>query len=311
MSEGWVLRPGDELWPKGLDELDRPPELIYGMGCAEALRERSISIIGARRATPYGLAAARLGGRVAAESGIVVVSGGAMGCDSAAGRAALDAGGTSIVVAGCGADLVYPSSSADVFDRSRSKGAVISLEPWGTPPRRYAFPKRNRVIAALSQSILICEAGVRSGTFSTALAASELGRDLYVVPGSIFSAESAGANQLIADGAYVIASELDLEQRISLDYGVLRMLREGSERPEGRILSSLIAEPMRADDLARHLSERVVNVLRSLSDYECRGVVVRLPDGRYSLSEAAYLAHGRMVEKHADELGPLAVTGGE
>lgn len=301
-GERWELRRGEEGWPPSLESLEQPPDVIYGMGDRATLTNSCLSVIGARRATPYGLAAARLAGRVAAESGITLVSGGALGCDAASARAALDAGGTTIVVSGTGADKVYPRSSEDVFARARTHGAVISLEPWGAPPKRYTFPRRNPIIAALSQSTVICEAGRHSGTFSTAMAAAQMGRDLYVIPGSIFSPESMGANQLIADGAYIIPSEMDLEQRISLDYGVLRMVREGVPRTEGRIVSALISEPTRADDLARFLGESVVGILGALADYESKGMVRRLPDGRFSLTESAYLAHDRMVRRHGDEL---------
>ncbi len=301
-KNSWDLRRGAEGWPSSLEDLEKPPSVIHGIGSPKVLSEKCISIIGARKATPYGLAVARLAGRVAAECGIVVVSGGAMGCDSAAARGALDAGGSTVVVTGTGADMVYPESSADVFARARQQGAVIALEPWGQTARRFAFPKRNQIIAALSQSVVICEAGLRSGTFSTAMAAEQLGRDLYAVPGSIFSPESMGANQLISEGAYVIASELDLEQRISLDYGILRMIREGRPAPEGRILSALISEPVRPDDLARYLEGDILDVLKALADYESRGVVTRLADGRYSLTKEAYLAHEQMMERHGDEI---------
>ena len=298
MGDRWVLTKGDGAWPQALDDLEDPPEWVFGIGSRDVLHESCISIIGARRASPYGLSVARLAGRGAAECGIVVVTGGAMGCDVTAARAALDAGGKTIVVTGTGADVTYPRSSEDVFARAVTQGAVVSLENWGQTPRRYAFPKRNRIIAALSQSILICEAGLRSGTFSTALAAGQMGRDLYAVPGSIFSPESMGANQLIAEGAHIIASEIDLEQRISLDFGMLRMVGEGVPRQEGRILSALMSEPTRPDDLARYLAEPVTSILVALSDYEGAGMVKRLPDGRYSLSESAYLARDRMVGHH-------------
>ena len=137
-----------------------------------------------------------------------------------------------------------------------------------------------------------------------------MGRDLYVIPGSIFSPESMGANQLIADGAYIIPSEMDLEQRIALDYGVLRMAREGVPRTEGRIVSALVSEPTRADDLARYLGESVIGILGALSDYESKGMVRRLPDGRFSLTESAYLAHDRMVRRHGDELAQADGRGG-
>lgn len=295
MEERVILRRGGEGYPPRLLDLPEPPERLYVRGDPNALLQESVSVIGARKATPYGIAASRLAGRVAAECDLTLVSGGAMGCDSAAARGALDAGGRTVVVSGCGANRVYPRSSEDVFERAVAQGgAVVSLEGWDNPPRRYSFPKRNPVIAALSRAVFIAEAGERSGTLGTALAAEQVGRDLYVVPGSIFSPTSQGANQLIADGAYVITSERDLEARISLDYDVVRASAgDGDGRPMGRVLSALLGEPMRADDLARHLDAPVLDVIRCVSDYEARGVVERMPDGRFSLSAEAYLARER------------------
>ncbi len=292
----WVLGRKDEGYPPSLELLEDPPEELRGIGDPSALGAPCISIIGARRATPYGIAVAEIAGRVAAECGLTVVSGGAMGCDCAALRAAARSGGRCVIVSGCGADRVYPASSSDMFERAAAgEGAVISLEPWGQGPRRWAFPKRNRIIAALSRCVLIAEAGVKSGTMSTADAAVEMGRTLYAVPGSIFSPQSAGANTLIANGAAIISSEVDLEVRISYDYGCLRFVGAQGPTPSGRILSALTANPMRPDDLARALGEDVVHVLNALSDYELQGLVVRLRDGRFSPSAPAFEGQGTIA----------------
>ena len=180
MEEKWELRRDDELFPKSLlGEATRQIQVIYGIGDPKALETDTVSVIGARRATPYGLAISEMCGRVAAESEVCVVSGGAMGCDHAASRAALDAGGRTIIVAGCGADVVYPPSSEDIFREAvETGGAVISLDRWGMSPRRHSFPRRNVVIAALSPVLIVVEAGERSGTMSTANAALELDRTI-------------------------------------------------------------------------------------------------------------------------------------
>lgn len=285
-----MVHRGDELYPSMLEDLDDPPETLYVVGDAGAMSTRCLSVIGARRATPYGLVVAEMAGRVAAECGVTVVSGGALGCDTAAQRAALDAGGTVVVVSGTGADVPYPESSRDVFERAAKVGCVVSIAPWGSPPRPFAFPRRNKVIAALSEGLMVTEAGERTGTSSTADCAVELGRNIYAVPGSIFSPESVGSNRLIANGAAIIASEEDLEMRLSLDYGVMRLLVPGEPRRHGRVLTALIASPMRPDDLANRLGETSLDMLRTLADYEMRGVVVRLPDGRYAPTREAYLA---------------------
>ena len=288
-----IVRFGDECYPELVAELEDPPDL-YVAGNPEVLTGSTISIIGARIATPYGLAVAELAARVSAESSLVVVSGGARGCDHAASRAALDSGGSTIIVSGVGADLIYPPESADVFIEAREGGgAVISLEPWGTEVRRYQFPKRNRIIAALSRATFVAEAGLRSGTTSTAEAACALGRTLYAVPGSIFSPTSSGTNKLIADGATIICDERDLEQAIASDYGFVRGIVHREGLPRGEVLSALFASPSRAPELAERLNQDVLTLINTLAEYEVLGLVTKLPDGRYAASRDAYLSHNR------------------
>lgn len=289
---GWVVGRGDSLYPTSLEDLPSPPETLFGMGSPEALLGPCVSVVGARRATPYGLAVADMAGRVAAECGLTVVSGGAMGCDHAAASGALAAGGHTVVVSGCGADVVYPRSSRDVFEAAVSDGgAVVSAEPWGQGPRRWAFPKRNTLIAALSRVLLVTEAGARSGTMSTATAATELDRIVYAVPGSIFSPNSSGTNQLISEGARMLPDEHALAVSIALDYGLARVGPQGSRGRLGPVMSALVASPSRPDELAARLNEGVLTVMRTLAEYEARGIVERLPDGRYSPTRAFLMGH--------------------
>lgn len=286
----WELRKGDDLFPKQLqEEPGVNVEILYGIGDPKVLSEPSVAVIGSRRATPYGIAVAEMAGRVAGECGIVVVSGGAMGCDCAASRAAIGAGGKTVIVAGTGADRIYPSTSEQVFrDAVASGGAIVSIEPWGTPPAPFTFPKRNVIIAALCKTLLVTEAGERSGTMSTADAALELGRTIYAVPGSIFSPTSQGTNRLVLEGALPICNEVDLEQRLSMDFGVLRVVAEGAGIQMGEVVSALLAEPMRPEALAPRLGRTTLEILRILTDYETRGIVEHLVDGRYSLTSRAY-----------------------
>ena len=291
----WEVSPDDEAFPDSLRQMEEPPNVLYGIGDISVLSTMCLAVIGTRKATPYGLTVAEMAGRIAAESDITLVSGGAMGCDAAAHRGALDAGGRTIVVSGMGADGVYPPSSTDIFTRApREGGAVIALAPWGSPVQKFAFLQRNTIIAALSTAVLVSEAGQRSGTTSTAMAATELGREVYAAPGSIFSPESLGANSLIRDGAHIVASESDLEMLISRDFGVLRLLHEEVATPRGRVMSALIASPMRADDLANRLGYEPLDLLRILADYEVNGAVVRLPDGRYAPTRDTLVGHARM-----------------
>lgn len=280
---GWEVRKGEAGYPDSLLDLARPPEVLYGRGDPSSLAGPCLSIVGSRRATPYGEAIAEMAARVAADAGVTVVSGGAMGCDRAAGIAALRAGGRTVVVSGCGADVVYPSTSRDVYEGAvASGGAVVSVERWGTGPRRWAFPKRNALIAALSKVLVVTEAGVRSGTLSTAEEATELGRTVYAIPGSVFSPGSAGTNRLIADGARVIPDEQSLSVALSLDYGAAALVGPDARSAPGPVMSALLATPLRPDELAARMGESVLTVLKTLTDFEARGHVERLPDGRYA-----------------------------
>lgn len=289
-KERWELRVEDERYPELLRDIADIAPVIRGIGDPEVLNLPCFSIVGARRATPYGLAIARMAAKAAVECGVCVVSGGAMGCDRAAGEAALEAGGKTVIVAGCGADIVYPRSSARLFEETVEKGgAIVSIEPWGSTPRRYAFPKRNNVIAALSQSMLVTEAGIPSGTFSTATAAGNLGRHVYAAPGSIFSPNSAGSNQLIEMGALIIVDELSLKMRISMDYGVLRLDAQNPVSDPRPMIRALKASPMRLEALAASMGQDTLTALRNLANYEALGLVKQLPDGRYAPTESAFL----------------------
>lgn len=303
-NNSFELHQGDEAWPDALDGLGDVSKL-YGVGDLSILTQPSLAVIGARRATPYGLSVSEMLGRVAAECGIPLLSGGAMGCDCAALTSALSAGGQIIIVSGCGADMIYPHSSEAIFRKATSgAGVVVSLEHWGAPPRRYAFPKRNRVIAALCQVLVVAEAGIPSGTFSTASAAADLGKELYAIPGPIFSPSSRGTNQLIEQGASIISDEMALEVKLSLDFGVTRLATRDELPDRGRVLSALVACPTRPDELATRLGIDVLTIVKTLSDYEMHDLVKRLPDGRYSPTNKVYLPEhiqkASMVRRESD-----------
>lgn len=296
-ADGIELTLGSSDYPPYVQELSDPPEVLYVRGDPAVLNALSFSIIGSRRATPYGIALAEMSARIAAQSGIAVVSGGAIGCDQAAGRAALDEGGRHIVVLGTGADVVYPRSAGMLIERClESGGAVVSLEPWGFAPRPWAFPKRNRVIAALSQALFVAEAGMPSGTFSTAETAFELGREVLAAPGSILSPQSRGSNDLIANGACCIADADALETAISRIYGLLRFDRPSAPGlPEldgraARAIDALVASPMRAEELAGALRMNGLACMHLLGSLEVQGLIERLPDGRWSPSKTALIA---------------------
>lgn len=218
-----------------------------------------------------------------AEAGYTVISGAALGCDSAALDAAVQRNGRTVAVLGCGADVVYPRAAAGLLrDISRS-GAVVSELPWGSPPTRWAFPRRNRLIAALSRAVLVLEACVPSGTFSTVDHALDLGREILAVPGSIFSPEAAGPNRLIRQGAVPITEVDDLAAALAPLLGPARpapgMVPEQMDADP--VLRALRATPSRPDDLARALALDIVTIARRVGELERHGVVTRHDDGRY------------------------------
>lgn len=293
------LHPGDELYPQALLDIPQPPQTLYVVGAPEALSRENVSIIGARKATPYGFACARMAATAAAQAGLQVVSGAAIGCDQAAQRQALAKGGATLAVLGSGADVVYPLSSRRLLDSIvANKGAVVSIRPWGTPPARWTFPERNSIVAALSRCLVISEAGMPSGTFSTARFAEEYGREVLVFPGSVFSPNSTGSNYIIASqpNAMPIWDRECLEMAYSRIYGVLRSPSKAPRRARGlgvleeSLLASLQAAPCTPGELAKDLETDTTELSRALSMLELDGRVVRLRDGRYSLSEREFLS---------------------
>ena len=203
----------DPRYPARLAELTPAPPL-WIRGAVDDDDALAIAIVGARRATPYGLeVAARLAGDLAAR-GVTIVSGFARGIDSAAHRAALDAGGRTIAVLGCGVDIIYPPENARLADAVETRGALVTQFPPGTAPLPYHFPTRNRTLAALALGVVVVEAAERSGSLSTAGFAADLGREVFAVPGKITSPTSAGVHRLLRDGARLVEDWTDVVQEL-------------------------------------------------------------------------------------------------
>lgn len=229
-TERFELEIGGPGYPAILADSPDPPRRLYGVGRPEALAA-SLGVVGARRSTPYGIAAAEYFAGWAGRAGYVVVSGGAVGCDQAAHRAALAAGGRTVAVMGCGADICYPSGAAELLRDVVLHGAVVSEHPWGVRPQRWMFRTRNRIIAGLSGALLVLEAALGSGTFSTADYALDAGRDVLAVPGSIYAPECAGANRLIRQGATPITDADELRSALEPVLGPPRVAPTRGARP--------------------------------------------------------------------------------
>ena len=212
---GGLLLPGDAQWPAGVDDLgDHAPLALWTRGDMAALQApTTVSIVGARAATPYGESVAgELAGDLASGE-TVVISGGAYGIDGAAHRAALGVGGATVAFLAGGVDRAYPIGHQQLFDRIRSAGAVLSEVPCGAAPTKWRFLARNRVIAAAGMATVVVEAGWRSGSLNTAGHAANLGRPLGAVPGPVTSAASAGCHRLLREyDAVCVTSAQDVRE---------------------------------------------------------------------------------------------------
>lgn len=205
-----VITLDDPAYPPRLAEIYDPPLVLFARGALFEQDQHALAIVGTRKASPYGL---RMAGRLAADlaaRGITVVSGMASGIDAAAHRGALDAGGRTIAVLGCGVDQVYPKENADLMHDIMRQGAVVSPFPMGTGPSRGLFPFRNRIISGLSLGVCIVEAPPRSGALITARQAAEQGREVFAVPGQVDHENSRGPHALIQEGAKLVQSAEDM-----------------------------------------------------------------------------------------------------
>ncbi len=279
VPRGWEIALGDPDYPSWLAGVADPPKRLYGIGDHELLTETGLAVIGARKSTPYGRGAARLFAGWAAGRGQTIISGAAIGCDQAAHSAALEVDGSTIAVLGCAADVDYPRGAARLLSDIRLRGCVISELPWGTQPARWAFAKRNRIIAGLSHAVLVVEAAVPSGTFLTADCALAEGREVFAVPGSIFAPECRGANRLIIQGASPVTEISDLSQLLGID--AAGEVGEIAVQTRDVILGAITANPMRPDDISHELGIDIVTVAVRLSELEHCKAIRRYPDGRY------------------------------
>lgn len=196
---------GSDLYPAELCQLASPPAGLFVRGPRKAvervLQIPRFTVVGTRKATAEGLAAATGFVTALARRGIAVISGLALGIDAGAHRAALESGGATVAVLGCGADVVYPPRNRWLYERIASGGSILSELPPGANPTKWTFPHRNRLLAALGDAVLVVEGSNTSGALQTARWALEMGRPVYSVPGSIFKEASEGCNSLIYDGA--------------------------------------------------------------------------------------------------------------
>lgn len=276
-----VVVAGDPEYPARLRHLVDPPSVLFLRGEVALLRLPGVAVVGSRRSTQRARDAARRIARAVARLGVPVVSGLALGVDGAAHEGALDVAGPTVAVLGTGAERAYPVRHASLFRRIVEEGLVVTEFLPGTPPLPHHFPRRNRILAALADVVVVAEAAERSGALITAEHALDLGREIWAVPGPFGEAFCAGSNALLADGARPLVT---VNGFIRLALGV-----EPGEPgvstdltgPEVRLLEVLAGETRSADEVARSLGMEPREALTMLASMELRGAVTRLAGMRF------------------------------
>jgi DNA processing protein len=278
------LRCGAEGWPERFAHLNEPPAGVWVWGVQRPTLP-AVAVVGSRRATALGIDIARSLGCELAAAGVQVVSGMARGIDAAAHRGAIDGGGSTVAVLGCGIDVCYPPEEARLRDAIVLQGCVISEEERAAEPLAFQFPKRNRLIAALALAVVVVEATDRSGALSTARWAADLGREVLAVPGSIRSTRSNGTNRLIRDGARPFLDLSDLFESVPEVNGFRDAgKRAGPPLPRlsaslEQLLTRLGPDPVHPDEVGKVLGLSAPVVAARLSALEIAGAVMSLPGG--------------------------------
>ncbi len=285
-----VLTLADPHYPAALLALHDPPLLLYVNGKLSCLQQPALAVVGARNATPGGLENARAFSRHLAERGWCVVSGLAHGIDAAAHEGALQAGasgGGTIAVMATGIDIVYPGANLKLAHRIVENGALITEYPLGTPSLPYQFPQRNRIVAGLTQGVLVVEAARQSGSLITARLASEIGREVFAIPGSIHSPLSRGCHALIRQGAKLVESGQDIDEEMGAPKIVKAPSPTTQAKPkheEDPILQALGYDPVDIDTLLGRCKLEADELNAALTLLELDGCIERLADGRWQRS---------------------------
>lgn len=291
-----VVALGDAHYPEPLLHCGDPPLMFFLEGRAEFLQRPCVAVVGSRQATAQGLADARQFARVLSQAGVTVVSGLAAGIDGAAHEGALDGPGSTVAVVGTGLDIVYPRRHASLMSRIVEAGAAVSEYAPGTPVLAHHFPHRNRLIAGLTRATLVVEATLKSGSLITARLASEGGREVFAIPGSIHSAQSTGCHALIRQGAMLVESAQEILQALNLGDTAqpgrpaatnLPPVETGSTQLDAQLLQALGYAPTSLDTLSGRTGWPAPELSARLLDLELQGLVARLPGGLFQRQQAS------------------------
>jgi len=286
---------GDPAYPRRLAAIPDPPPILHCLGDLSLLDGPTLAVVGARNASGAGLKLTRAIASALGRAGICISSGLARGIDAAAHGAAIESG--TIACAAGGLDVVYPRENQQLYENIRSKGLLVSEMPPGTKPQARHFPRRNRIISGLSDGTLVIEAAARSGSLITARLAGEHGREIFAVPGSPLDPRSAGANQLIKDGAILVRSANDIINELPTSIPKQTQMRPAVTKTDRKSANSPTAsQPPNPSDLMTilspspiHIDEIVLlcdgaadNILAELQLLELDGKVARHSGGRFS-----------------------------
>jgi len=292
LKEGIGLLPmTSPKYPASLSELTDPPSVLFWKGRYDLLTGPAVAIVGSRRATEGGRRAAETIGRTLAGAGVIVVSGMALGIDGAAHRGALQAGGDTVAVLGSGFHVIYPRPHRSLFREIGERGLLLSEFCPDEPALPHHFPKRNRIIAALAQAVVVVEAGRKSGALITVDHGLDLGRDILAVPGAVDNPQCLGSNILLREGARVLPDPSDILEELrglGLEVGEPRKtpltdrgIGSGIPPELQNLWAALSLEPLGVEEVAGHADLSPGEALAGLSALELGGWVRQCPGMRF------------------------------
>jgi DNA processing protein len=277
--------PDKHNYLQSLTNIAKVPKHVYFTGILPENRTTTVAIVGTRKPTMYGKEVAHTLSYDLAKKGVVIVSGLALGIDSVAHKAALEAGGTTIAVLANSVDKIYPRTNQDLANKIlASGGAILSEYEPPTEARNYQFLARNRIVSGLSDAVIVIEAAVRSGTLATVTFALEQGREVFVVPGNITSPLSAGCNALLKQGAHVVTCAEDVLEMIAPELlEAQSILPLGSTPLESAIITLLQSGTRDGDELQRGSLATVGEFSQALTMMEINGTVRSLGGNQWTL----------------------------
>lgn len=285
----------DPDYPANLAAIPDPPAALFVRGSLEPRDLVAVAVVGSRSASPTGIAFTEKLCRDLAANGVTIVSGLALGIDSAAHRGTLNQNGRTLAVLGCGLDIYYPYKNSSLHDRIAESGALFTEFPPGTVPLPWHFPARNRIISGLSLGVVVVEAAEKSGSLITARLALEQGKDVFAVPGMPMSFRSVGPHTLIRQGAKLAEKAEDILEEIlpSIRPSWLPAVttRRKPETPrsdyspaENEIIEYLDTTPIHVDEICRACGQPVSSIMTVLTALELKGIVKQLPGKYFILS---------------------------